>query len=168
MKFRRRKYDYNSDLHDSLIATIGELTAQLDRAYARADGFEATVNQLAHDRAVRDALLADMFDGKFVDGGDPDYPECAVVYYELPSGQVSAHYYPSEFELFDNLPHVPFYEWDGHTKEEAEERFKEFGNFTKIIATGPLEELGSLTDEVIAKVRELTKETEDAASSSGE
>lgn len=103
-----------------------QFSAQIVRLELEVSRLESELNNMARDRATRDACLGRIFDGRFMVGADPMCQEMGLLFYNLPAGQVSAHYYPTEFDLFNYIPRVDVSPWDGHSKQQAQARFEAF------------------------------------------
>lgn len=76
------------------------------------------------ERAYLVALLAAMYPS-YWDYSDKDAPDWPVVYVELPTGQASWHVAVEDFWLFEGVPKVEGYLWDGHDTAEKYGRVRE-------------------------------------------
>lgn len=60
-------------------------------------------------------------------GDDADADEWAILYVELPTGQASWHV-PKQLVESTSIPRQNHVEWDGHTREEKNDRLQEFAD----------------------------------------
>lgn len=56
-------------------------------------------------------------------GHDPSEPDWPVLFIELPTGQVSWHFAPTDVDLLEGIP-TSERPWDGHTTEEKYQRLQ--------------------------------------------
>lgn len=104
--------------YEKVLEVIGLLPPEIE---ARLEGARATLNQAYRERNELAASVAPWFDAWV--GRDPAEPDWPVLYLQLPTGQVSYHFAPSDAALLDGVREgLEFERWDGHTQEERSGR----------------------------------------------
>jgi hypothetical protein len=127
----------------------GPTAKEAEEAEAREEILEADsvtdLDDVYRQRNRMVAFAAAEYPSTFIVGADDKWPDFAVVYVDLPTGQTSWHIGPRDFDLFDFMPKsVPgSASWDGHTDDEKHDRIQKY---TRMVYTARMatEMVGSL------------------------
>lgn len=89
---------------------------------------------------------------------DPKEPTWAVLYVNVPTGQMTWHIAPSDMHLFNHVPVVPGddlrAQWDGHDTEEKYKRFRVMTEFAREVRDVVSEIVGQI-DPMDPNLKEL-------------
>ena len=107
--------------------------------------YTSEMDKVYRERNRMVAQLAAEYPSDFVPGADQQWPDFAIVYVKLPTGQASWHIPPRDFDLFNFMPRgVPEeVRWDGHSTEEKNSRIE---TYTRMVYTARMatDQVGSL------------------------
>lgn len=83
------------------------------------------MDEIYRQRNELAAALARLFPSCI--GIDPEEPDWPVLYIQLPSGQVSYHFSPTDLDLIEDITRSETVVWDGHTNEDKSLRLSLLG-----------------------------------------